>query len=158
MLPKYHIVLGFLFSLILFLIFPSISILGASVIFFSSFLIDVDAYLNYIFTKKSFNLINAIKYYSEKRKKGIKLSRGQKLKAPIKIRFLHGIEILAVLFILGIFTNKLFLFIFIGFAFHLFLDIAEQIYYGFRISKISLVYDFIKKQHSSSFFCFLNIL
>ena len=145
MLPKYHILFGFLFALFLFLIFPFIGLFGFFIIFASSVLIDIDAYLNYIFTKKDFSLRNAIKYLSEKRIKVINLSKEQKAKIQSMIRVFHGIEVLLILFILGIFLNKIFLFIFIGFSFHLFLDVLEQIYYGFRIAKVSLIYDFINK-------------
>lgn len=132
MLPKYHIILGFLFSLILYLIFPFISLWGSLIIFASSVLIDVDHYIYYIFAKKDLSLKNAYSFFIKKPK------------LNPAMYFFHGIEILLILFILGIFINKLFLFILIGFSFHLFLDIIEQIYYGFRIAKVSLVYDFIK--------------
>jgi len=144
MLPKYHLLFGFLFSLILFIFFPFIGLSGFLIIFASSVLIDFDAYLNYIFIKKDFNLINAIKYFSKKRKEALLLPREKRTQRKGNIRILHGIEILLILFILGFFISKIFLFIFIGFAFHLFLDLIEQIYYGFRIAKVSLVYDFIK--------------
>ena len=149
MLPKYHIILGFLFSLILWIIFPSISILGALIIFFSSFLIDVDHYLYFVLNKQNINLKNTYNYFVKKRK--IAIAKKTKNKNPNPLMYLfHGIEVLLILFILGIFTNKIFLFIFIGFAFHLFLDIVEQIYYGFRISKISLIFDFVKKINEKS--------
>ncbi|MEK6817340.1 MAG: hypothetical protein AABX80_00920 [Nanoarchaeota archaeon] len=144
MLPKYHILFGFLFALFLFLIFNFIGLFGFFIIFASSVLIDIDAYLNYIFTKKDFSLRNAIKYLSEKRRKAINLSKEKKTKIQSMIRVFHGVEVLLILFILGIFVNKIFLFIFIGFSFHLFLDLIEMIYYKFRIAKISTLYDFIK--------------
>ena len=150
MLPKYHIILGFFFSLILFLIFPFIGLLGFLIIFVSSVLIDADIYLYYVFTKKNFNLINAMKYYSKKRKEVLLLPMEQRAKKQGNIRIFHGIEVLLILFLLGFFINKIFLFIFIGFSFHLFLDIVEQIYYGFRISKISLIFDFVKKINEKS--------
>ncbi len=145
MLPKYHIILGFLFSLILYLIFPFISLSGFLIIFFSSFLIDVDHYLYYFFIKKDSNLKNAYRYFFEKRKKGLSSIKFIKNKPNPRMYLLHGLEILIIIFILGNFINKIFLFIFIGFAFHLLLDLIEQIYYGFRIAKISLIYDFIRK-------------
>ena len=147
MLPKYHIVLGFLFSLILWTIFPFINILEASIIFFSSFLIDVDHYLFYVFKNKIFSINKAYNYFFELRKKAMTKSLKEKrikIANPLMYLF-HGIEVLLILFLLGFFINKIFLFIFIGFNFHLFLDIVEQIYYGFRISKISLIFDFVKK-------------
>jgi len=147
MLPKYHIIFGFLFSLILFLIFPFISLLGFLIIFFSSVLIDVDHYLFYVFKNRIFSINKAYNYFFEKRRK--LLAKGLKEKSvnqanPLMYIF-HGIEVLLIFFILGLFVNKIFLFIFMGFSFHLFLDVLEQIYYGFRIAKISLLYDFIKK-------------
>ena len=152
MLPKYHIILGFLFSLILWIIFPSISILGALIIFFSSFLIDVDHYLFYVFKNKIFSIKKAYNYFFELRKKAMTKSLKEKrikIANPLMYLF-HGIEVLLILFLLGFFINKIFLFIFIGFNFHLFLDIVEQIYYGFRISKISLIFDFVKKINEKS--------
>jgi len=146
MLPKYHILLGFLFSLILFIFFPFIGLLGFLIIFFSSFLIDVDHYLYYVFKNKIFSINKAYKYFFELRKRAMTKSLKEKMAkvANPRMYFFHGIEVLLILFLLGFFINKIFLFIFIGFAFHLFLDLVEIIYYGFRISKISLVYDFIK--------------
>ncbi|MEK6823608.1 MAG: hypothetical protein AABY06_01105 [Nanoarchaeota archaeon] len=144
MLPKYHLILGFLFSLILYSIFPFIYLSGFFIIFFSSFLIDVDHYIYYIFKKKDLNLKKAYKYFFEKRKKFISSTKFVNERPNPAMYFLHGVEVLLILFIFGIFISKYFLFIFIGFSFHLFLDILEQIYYGFKIAKISLVYDFIK--------------
>ncbi|MDP2673190.1 MAG: hypothetical protein Q8O84_05240, partial [Nanoarchaeota archaeon] len=85
----------------------------------------------------------AYNYFFEQRKKLLAKGFKEKRANPLMYLF-HGIEALLILFILGFFINKTFLFVFIGFSFHLFLDVLEQIYYGFRISKISLVYDFIK--------------
>ena len=150
MLPKYHIIFGFLFSLILWIIFPFIGLLGFLIIFVSSVLIDADIYLYYVFTKKNFNLINAMKYYSKKRKEVLLLPMEQRAKKQGNIRIFHGIEVLLILFLLGFFINKIFLFIFIGFSFHLFLDLVEIIYYGFRIAKISLIFDFVKKINEKS--------
>src|SRR3989344_6122570 len=152
MLPKYHILLGFLFSLILFIFFPFIGLLGFLIIFFSSFLIDVDHYLYYVFKNKIFSIKKAYNYFFKQRKKLIAKSlkeRRTKIANPLMHLF-HGIEVLLILFLLGFFINKIFLFIFIGFNFHLFLDIVEQIYYGFRISKISLIFDFVKKINEKS--------
>ena len=144
MLPKYHILFGFLFASFLFIFFPFISLLGFFIIFFSSVLIDVDHYLFYVFKNNIFSIKKAYTYFYEKRKKLLAKGLKEKKINPLMYLF-HGIEILFVLFILGLFANKIFLFIFMGFSFHLFLDVLEQIYYGFRIAKVSLIYDFIKK-------------
>jgi len=144
MLPKYHLFLGFIFSLTLFLTFPNINLIGAGIIFFSSFLIDVDHYIYYILKKKSLNLRKAVNYFLEKRKK-LRIMNVEKRKGFYSgFCFLHGIEILMVLFIAGIFISKYFLLVFIGFTFHLFLDILEEIHNNLRIDKISIIYDWFK--------------
>ncbi|MEK6833311.1 MAG: hypothetical protein AABY32_04640 [Nanoarchaeota archaeon] len=144
MLPKYHIVLGFILSLVFFLIFPNIKLIEAGIIFLSSFLIDADHYIYYILNKKSINPINAINYFLIKRKKLGKMSIKKSNEFYSGFYFLHGIEILIILLIAGIFLSKYFLLIFMGFAFHLFLDLLEEIYKGIRLDKISVIYDWFK--------------
>jgi hypothetical protein len=144
MLPKYHVALGFIFSIILFLVFPSITLIGAGIIFFSSFLIDVDHYIYYIFKKKKINLIRAVNYFLEKRKKLHNMGIKKRNEFYSGFCFFHGIESLIVFFILGIFISKYFLLIFMGFTFHLFLDLLEEVHKNLRLDKISIIYDWFK--------------
>jgi len=144
MLPKSHILLGFIFSLILFIIFPKIGIIGFVIIFFSSFLIDVDHYIYYVFKKRDLSLKNAYSWFIQKRKKYLALSRKKRNEVYLKIHFLHGIEPLLILFVLGFYVSEYFFYILIGFAFHLFLDIIHQRKFHDRLDRISLIYDFIK--------------
>jgi hypothetical protein len=144
MLPKYHIFLGFILSLILYLIFPSITLIGAGIIFLSSFLIDVDHYIYYAVKKGNINPLKSVKYFMTKRKKLIGMNIENRKKVYSCFCFLHGIEILIILFVAGIFVSKYFLLIFIGFAFHLFLDLFEEIHKNLRLDKISVIYDWFK--------------
>jgi len=80
----------------------------------------------------------------KRRKKLLTLPKKQRDKIYISFSFLHGFEILILLFILGKFLSIYFYFILIGVAFHLFLDIAYGILVIGRIDRVSLVYDFIK--------------
>ena len=144
MLVKYHIFIGFIFSIILFLIFHNITLIGAGIIFFSSFLIDFDHYIYYIIKKKDTNLINSINYFLRRRKDVKNMSIKERKKFYSGFCFLHGIEILIILFIAGIFISKYFLLIFIGFALHLALDIIEEVYNNARVDKISIIYDWFK--------------
>lgn len=144
MLPKYHILLGFVFSLALFLIFPSIKLIDAAIIFLSSFLIDADHYIYYILKKKNLSLGKAVNYFLEKRRKLAKLNIKKRNEFYSGFCFLHGIEILIILFIAGLFISKYFLLIFIGFTFHLFLDLLEEIHKELRLDKISVIYDLFK--------------
>ncbi|MBI2449351.1 hypothetical protein HYV49_03570 [Candidatus Pacearchaeota archaeon] len=114
MLPKTHILLGAILSVILILILK-ISIISAIIIFLSSFLIDVDHYIAYVINKKDWSLSNSYKLYKN-------VPRDHK---PM-IHFLHTIEFLIVLFILGLYF-PLFMLIFLGFIFHSNLDIIEMI-------------------------------
>jgi len=143
MLPKKHFIFGLIFSLILFLIFK-ITLAETIIIFLSSFLIDVDHYFYYVFRRKNFNLIKAIKWFGAKRKKFKKLSSLEKRKYVGGFNCFHGLETLIILGFLGFSVSKYFYFILIGAGLHLILDYIE-IFYNFHYPlKISLIYDFFK--------------
>ena len=143
MYPKQHLIFGIIFSAVLFFLFPQIGLTGFLIIFLSSFLIDVDHYLYYVYKKKDLSLKHAYNWFIKKKKRFLALPRKQRNKIYIGFYFLHGIEILIVLFLFSFFS-KYFLFIFTGFAFHLLLDAVDQTIYWDRVDKFSLVYDFIK--------------
>ena len=143
MLPSKHFIFGLIFAGFLYLIFPKIGLIGFLIILSSTVLIDVDHYLYYVYKKKDLSLKNAYKWFIKKRKKFLCLPKNQRNKFYRGFYFLHGIEVLIILFFL-IFFSKYFFFIFIGFAFHLLLDSVDQTIYWDRIDKFSLVYDFFK--------------
>lgn len=144
MLPKYHIALGFFFSFVLFLIFPNIGLIGAGIIFLSSFLIDIDHYIYYIIKERKTSLKKAIHHFLEKRRKLSNMTIERRNEFYSGFCFLHGMEILIILILASTFISESFMFVFIGFALHLFLDLIEEIYKGLRIDKISVIYDWIK--------------
>ena len=137
-----HIILGIIFSAVLFLLFPQIKLMGFLIVFLSSVLIDVDHYVYYFFKKKDWSLINAYKWHVKNWKKYISLSRPEKFKVYSGWYFLHGIEAITLFLMLGLFVSKYFLFIFIGFLFHFFIDLYDEISLKGRIIKISMIYDF----------------
>lgn len=122
MLPSRHIVGGLLFSIVMYYLFPQIQLIGAILIFLSSFLIDVDHYLFYITTKKDLNLRNAYWYF---RKMGDDIFHKHKKRKPVLCLF-HAVEFLIVLFIASFYFEPLSR-IFIGFVFHLCLDVYEMV-------------------------------
>jgi hypothetical protein len=144
MVPKYHIILGFLFSSILFLICPSITFLSAGIIFLSSFLIDIDHYIYFAFKKRDLSPRRAVKWFFKKKKVFLKIPKEKRNSYYSGFYFLHGLESILILFFLGLFISDIFLFIFIGFLFHLILDFIEEATSDKRIDKISIIYDFIK--------------
>ena len=144
MLPKYHIFLGFFFIIFLYFLFPQISLIGLLIIFFSSFLIDVDHYLEYVFRKKDFSLIHAYNFHKKRLNKFLCLSKKQRKKCHNGVYFFHGIEWLIILFLLGYYLNNFFIFVLIGFSFHLIIDIMHEIYLKGTIDKISVLWSYYK--------------
>ena len=143
MYPTKHFILGTIFASFLFFLFPSIGFLGLFLIVASSVLIDVDHYLYYSFRKNDFSLKNSYLWFIKHSKKFHSLNRKTRNKVYSGWFFLHGIELLILFFFLQFF-NKIFLFIFIGVAFHLFLDYLHNIFYFDRIDKFSILYDLFK--------------
>ncbi len=143
MYPKQHIIFGIIFSASLFFLFPQIGLIGFFIVFLSSFLIDVDHYLYSVYKKKDLSLKNAYNWFTKNKKIFLSLPRKQRNGFYRGFYFLHGIEVLIILFLFSFFS-KYFFFIFIGVAFHLLLDSVDQTIDWDRIDKFSLIYDFIK--------------
>ncbi|VVB82557.1 Uncharacterised protein [uncultured archaeon] len=142
MLPKYHLILGIFFVTIFYFIFHT-NIFYLLIILLSSVLIDVDHLFYFFIIKKDCNPFHAYNWYTERWKKSKKLSREQLKKTYIGFYMFHGIEILAVLYLLGIYF-PIFFFIFIGFAFHMIVDIPDEIIKKGTIEKSSLIYNYYR--------------
>lgn len=134
MFPKWHIIFGAVFSLLVLIIFPSIG-LGALIIFLSSVLIDFDHYTSYIFQKKSFSLKKAFEWHA------------RELYIKDKIHpflFLHFFEVLIIIFLASLKFHFLLL-VLLGFLFHILLDITKELKKNlFRPEKYSLIIYIIK--------------
>ncbi len=140
MLPGKHIFWSFLFSLVLYLIFPvSVSLIGVSIIFLSSVLIDVDHYIYYIYKTKNWNLKKSVSWYFINRDKFAKMTREQKNKIYTGLCFLHGIEAILIIILMIIIPNPLsyiMIFMLIGFVFHLILDAIDLYIRNYRFDKV----------------------
>ena len=106
MLPKYHVIIGAIATLIIQVVFQ-LTILQSLIIFFSSFLIDADHYLIYALKKKDWSLKNSRKYFFKRRKRWIKLSNKEKKQYKRPIYIFHGIEFWILLIILSLYTKFL---------------------------------------------------
>ena len=146
MRPITHLILGIVLAAVLFVILPEISLIQLGIIVASSVLIDIDHYSYYIYKKKKINPIKAYKWYTANIKKCCSMPKEQKGKVHFGTCFLHGIEILILLFILGFFVSNIFYFILIGFTFHLLLDLSVEIIYYNIYNKISIIYAFLKSR------------
>jgi len=124
MLPRIHIIAGAIFSIILYLFFPQIKLVGALIIFLSSFLIDIDHYLYYVYKKKDFSLRRAYRWFIKNKDLFNRMNKKQKDKFYHGLCFLHGFEAVILLSVAWIFLypNNLALFIILGFVFHQILD------------------------------------
>lgn len=129
MSPLIHILLSFIFSLILFPIYG----LWVWIIFISSVLIDIDHPIDYFIRFKSFNI-----------KKSYAFARDN---APVlcdkALLMLHTIEFLIILLILTIYLkaySQIFLLIFIGSAFHLTVDFTEVYIKYKKFRQFSLIW------------------
>lgn len=128
MLPKWHILFGFLLCLLLY--FFNFSLKALIVIFIANIAIDIDHYIIYGINKKSWNFLKAYKFFV-------------KLKKPGKfyLCIFHTIEFLLVFFILTILLKSNYLFlIFIGFSFHTFIDFVDMLRIRKRFKENILVF------------------
>jgi len=140
MLPKFHILLGFIFASVLFALFEEVSLFFATIIFFASFLIDTDHYLYYVYKKKDINLRRAYAWFVTLGKSHKKMSLEDKEKFYIGVHIFHGLELVGILWLLGTLFYTPLVYVTIGFVFHLFLDlISETTTFG-RYSRLSFIY------------------
>lgn len=144
MFPYQHFIFGVLFIGGLFLIYPSISLMGLGIILASSVLIDVDHYIYYAYKKKDLNFFKARKWFFKNLHVALNMSREERNKLEMGVMIFHGVEMLAILFVLGFFASPYFFFVFIGFGFHLVLDVLFNLTLMDRMLKISLVRDLIR--------------
>ncbi len=137
MLPKWHILYGFAFSVFLFLFFD-ISIFATFVIFLSTILIDLDPYFRFIIINKTIHPKHFWEWSMERKIRWFKNIKKHLYKKPIFV--FHGLEFIFLIAILS-FINKVFLWIFIGFIFHIVLDWIHLVYEGDNIlHKMSQIY------------------
>lgn len=143
MRPLKHLLFGIFFAIISLFLFPKIGFLGFFIILLSNFLIDVDHYLFYAIKNKNWNLKKAYFWHVKNGEKILSFPKKKRKEFHEGLYFLHGIEFLTFLFFFYSISNSLlFVFVFIGFAFHLVLDSVFEINLKGKLSRFSLIYDF----------------
>lgn len=143
MLPKIHIIFGLAFSILLFLLFPSIGWIGFLIIFLSSFLIDIDHYLYYVYKTRKWGIKDSFRWYFKNKKIFNSMNKKQKDKVYTGLCFLHGIEAIILLLIVWFlfYPNNFIFFIILGFVFHQLLDAIHIYTSEYRYDKvISFIY------------------
>ncbi len=125
MLPKYHVLFGALFTLLIWISSPGINLIYLSLVFFSSFLIDFDHYLASLIKTKKWRINDSLEYHKKLLKKEKEdIARGIRRKTDFHL--FHTVEFHAFVGILGIFITAFF-YIFIGMLFHSLLDVFDLI-------------------------------
>jgi hypothetical protein len=115
MYPKQHIILGAIFSVLIYFLF-NLTFFEAATIFLSSFLIDFDHYMWYVVRNKTLDIRRSYMFY-------VNLKKNCK---PIAHLF-HTIEFHLLILFIG-FYYPLFFFVLIGMVFHSILDIIYLIH------------------------------
>ncbi len=149
MSPKYHIFIGFIMVLILFLFGLDLS--SCLIIFLASVLIDIDHYLFYVYKKKDLNLRRAYNYFVRRMEKWrfLPAKKREKYKKPIII--FHGVEFFLLLIFFS-YINPFFYLVFIGIAIHMCADYSHLLYIKEPLySKLSQIYVYITNKNKKKF-------
>lgn len=157
MLPKWHILIGGIFSVLIFLIFD-VSFLSLIIFFFSSWLfIDFDHYLRriIIFYRKKRKFLTPKEFWDSSmnvRKKCLNLRvQNKRLKYKLPIYIFHGIEPLIILFVLYYFVHGVFLWVFLGFLLHLITDMIYDSRHNLCFFRFSIFYNLITNRNKKDF-------
>jgi hypothetical protein len=143
MLPKYHLFFGTIFVGLIYLFFPQTSLYSLIIILLVNFFIDGDHLIYYFSKKKDLNLFKAYEWYKQEKSKILSLTREKRKRLYSGFYFLHGIEIVLIFLILGLFLDNLFIFIFLGSLIHFIVDVIYEFYFKGTIHKSSLIYSYI---------------
>jgi hypothetical protein len=123
MLPRWHILLGAIFTLIVHFLVPDAGLIELLALFFSSFMIDLDHYLASVIKAGTWKLSDSFEYH---RKKG-KIQQDEKKRGIFRkgdFHLFHTLEFHMLIFAIGL-VMPIFMFIFIGMAFHSITDIVS---------------------------------
>jgi hypothetical protein len=126
MKPRWHILCGIIFGLIIFIVFPEINLLYLLLIFLSAVLIDFDHYMVFVLKTGRISLFNSFKWYEEQLKKEAE-ERRNNIKRKGHFHSLHTIEFHILVYLLGYLWVGFF-YVFIGMVFHSICDFVWLIW------------------------------
>ncbi|MEK6825645.1 MAG: hypothetical protein AABY00_02575 [Nanoarchaeota archaeon] len=144
MLPRWHIVLGAVFTLILALFVSGISIWYLLLLFLASFLIDFDHYICGVTHTRSWNLFHNFEYH-KKMEKILRTEKARGIRRKGDFHLFHTVEFHTLIGILGIFWTPLF-YIFVGMFFHSMLDLFTLIHKDYLYTREYFFFNWIAKK------------
>ncbi len=122
MLPRWHIVFGAIFTLVIWLFNQDMNALYLSVLFFSTFLMDIDHFAIHVRENKNFSLLKSFAFFKELQKQEFEENK-KGIKKKGHFFPLHTIEFHILIALLSLIWQGFF-FIFIGMMLHSLLDVA----------------------------------
>lgn len=126
MLPKWHILYGYIFSLIL-IYFFNFSLSAGLVVFLASIFIDLDHVLIYFLKTRNLHPLKFYNWSLVRKEIWSKLSSNEKEDFRRPHFILHGIEAVVILSFLS-FLHEFFFWVLLGVLFHLILDFIILFY------------------------------
>lgn len=128
MLPRWHILLGAVFTTLIWFFIPGMSFVYLTLIFLASFLIDFDHYTNAAIRNRHLSLKKAFDYHKKKRIEELNdISKGIRRKGDF--RLFHTVEFHTIIGLLGLLWIGFF-YIFLGMLFHSLLDVSSLLFSG----------------------------
>ncbi len=122
MYPRQHVILGAIFSLMLYFLFHA-NLVNSLIVFLSSVLIDADHYLFYAIGKRDFSYTGAYSWHVEQEIKAKRMAKkGIRKRGPFHL--FHTIEFHILLLLLS-FSNAIFFYALVGFVFHSAVDFVD---------------------------------
>ena len=126
MLPKTHMLLGLVFSGIVWFLFPAIPGWGILLVFLSSFLIDFDHYVVFVLKQKKMSLNESLKWH-DKEDVVQRKEKAAGIRQKGHFHLFHTIEFHGIVWLLGYFLWSGFLYVTIGMIFHSVCDLVYLI-------------------------------
>jgi hypothetical protein len=147
MLPRWHIAFGAVFTFIIWVIFPNTNPSYLALVFLSSFLIDLDHYLQAFFHTKHLSLFEAFEYYKILEKRELEnYKKGIRKKGDFHV--FHTIEFHLLIAILGTYFT-IFSYIFLGMFFHSILDFADMAKRNRLYTREYFFFNWLRKKYFS---------
>lgn len=125
MFPRWHILYGALFALLLGMVAPGVHVSYLLLVFLASVLIDLDHYLACVHKTRKWSLLHAFEYH-KKQAAGMRALEKKGLKPKSDFHLFHTLEFHALIGLLGMLWVGFF-YLFIGMVFHSLLDVIDGV-------------------------------
>lgn len=144
MLPRWHVILGLLFTIFLWIAAPETNLFYLLLVFLSSIFIDLDHYAHAVWNNKKLSLFHAFEYHKI-RDKELRLLERKGLKPKTDFHLFHTIEFHLLIALFSIIWAPAF-YLFVGMAFHSLLDLFYLLKSGKLYRREYFFFRWLQKQ------------